>query len=320
LAVKNIQERIKDVRTQVLAKLDEITNHKRKAQEAKAIELQNEFGIMEGSLLVVEVKRASGLRRSPSGEMPSPFVVLMCEGRSEKTKVKPRTSEPVWDELINFQIKHGTSDLLLAVMNQEGPPSNNNLGDFSYNLSQLSDQKKRDEVLTLSGGGSGQLILSMRWIFNKAMVFEEMARQVQNQIALQRSEIDSLRQRLNLLHMPFSIFGPYYDWIILEHPSIKSSEVAIFNEFDTYAHQRLGRELPWRNLMEFCVGLFLCLACLSMLIRPDFPNLCLALAVYFIVSTDDRRFKHFKYFSLAVLLSELYDFAWLFFFCTVSLT
>lgn len=315
LAVSSIQERVQAMRTTVLEHMNEIAGLKRKAVEAKAIEQHNEFGIMEGSLLVVEIKRASGLRRAITGEMPSPFVALFCEGISKKTKVKPKTTEPDWNELLNFEIKHGTSKLMLTVMNQDAPITDNILGDYSYELERLRDQNKRDETLVLSSRsqGAGQLILSLRWIFNKAACFEEMARQLQAEVDLERVEIDNLRQRLNLLHMPFSPFGPYYDWIILEHPSIRSSEVAIFSQLDT----RIGRPLPWQSLMAFSVSVFICLTVLSMFARPDFPNLMLALGAYGLLKNGDGSFKQFKYLSLVFLLSEVYDIAWMFFFFSV---
>lgn len=321
LAVKSIQDRIETLRGQAQAHLKEVQNYKRKAIEAQSIEQHNEFGIMEGSLLVVDIHRATGLTRARTGEVPSPFVALICEGSSHKTKVKPRTMEPVWNESINFQIKHGTAQLLLALMNQDASISDNNMGSVSYPLSNLADQNKRDERLTLTsstGEFAGDLHVSMRWIFNKVKVFEEMARQAKEKVQLCKDEIDMLKHKLNLLHMPFSIYGRFYDWIILEHPTIIQTERVVYGGLDSYTGARLGRRLPWRNLIFICLLLLLSVVTMSMIIRPDFPNLMIGvmMAMWFI--SEDMNYKNYKYMSLVLLVSMLYDAVWFYLFFPVT--
>jgi Ca2+-dependent lipid-binding protein len=74
---------------------------------------------MTGSILSVHVIDARDLR-TRTGEKANAQIRLKIEKQSSKTKVVYNSNDPVWNEVIAFDIATGTDDLVLTVENVDG--------------------------------------------------------------------------------------------------------------------------------------------------------------------------------------------------------
>lgn len=66
-------------------------------QELSSREKMNQFGVMEGSVLIVTVVEARDLKDWELGGL-DPFVMLDCEGQRVETSYKPNSNNPIWNE------------------------------------------------------------------------------------------------------------------------------------------------------------------------------------------------------------------------------
>ena len=70
---------------------------------------------MVGSILSVHVIDARDLVPSQTSRFSNALVKMTIEGQSEKTQEIPNTNDPVWNEVIAFDIYTGTEKLKLTV-------------------------------------------------------------------------------------------------------------------------------------------------------------------------------------------------------------
>ena len=61
-------------------------------------EMMNQFGIMEGSVLIATVIEARELKPAFFGGGIDPFVVLNIEGQKIETSYRANTLNPIWNE------------------------------------------------------------------------------------------------------------------------------------------------------------------------------------------------------------------------------
>jgi hypothetical protein len=317
-AVQLVQDQIEALKAKAQVSLNEAKQYKRQSLEGSLYTPSED----DDSLLKVEVMKASGLRRRDDGGVPSSFVTLICEGATHKTSTKQRTTEPIWGESVNFKVRPSASHLVLVVIDQDAPISRNIVGEVTYPLSQLRHQSKRVVNLAIFSRDTqeeaGVLMVTLSWMISKELIAEERAQQAREKFAIDRDQISSLKMKLNLLHLPFSSLGRYYDLVTLEHPQIKSSEVSFFGGLDQLSVAHTGRKLPWRSVMMISISIALCLSCLTMFVRPDFPNLMLALVLWKWYIDDQSSHKSFKYMSFVLIASLAYDLVWFYYFFTVS--
>mmetsp|Transcript_4825 Transcript_4825/g.4074 ORF Transcript_4825/g.4074 Transcript_4825/m.4074 type:complete len:139 (+) Transcript_4825:177-593(+) len=76
----------------------EITDINTQKQEIARAEIMNQFGIMEGSVLIVTICEGKDLDSWEIGRGIDPFVVLQCEGQRIETSYKSNTYDPIWNE------------------------------------------------------------------------------------------------------------------------------------------------------------------------------------------------------------------------------
>ena len=65
---------------------------------------------------------------------------LAIEGQNSKTQAIQGTNEPVWDEVIIFDIKSGTDTLKLTMLDVESERSRQPIGSVEINLASLSEE------------------------------------------------------------------------------------------------------------------------------------------------------------------------------------
>jgi C2 domain len=119
-------------RGEILARLEEI----------HAAEQVNEYGIMLNSILTARIIEGRGIKNSQSEIV----VVLGIEGqRAQSEPVTVRSgADPVWKEVITFDIVTGREPLFIQVLDGEGGRV---IGQGEIFMDMLLDQYKHDEWL-----------------------------------------------------------------------------------------------------------------------------------------------------------------------------
>ena len=73
----------------------------------------NQYGIMVGSVLTATIIEARDLRAPRLAGSPSPYVVMQVEGQRQSSEGVSGESNPVWNEIITFDILTGKEPLLV---------------------------------------------------------------------------------------------------------------------------------------------------------------------------------------------------------------
>lgn len=88
-------------RSDIFAKLEEISSS----------EQVNQYGVMLHSILTAKVVEGRGLR--PTGQV---VVVMSIEGQTAATEPVTATADPVWKEVITFDIETGSDQLVVQLV------------------------------------------------------------------------------------------------------------------------------------------------------------------------------------------------------------
>lgn len=71
---------------------------------------------MEGSYLSVKVIEGRNLKASDDDQNADPYVRLMIEEQTKETVFQEGTLNPKWNSMFKFDIKKGTEDLEILVL------------------------------------------------------------------------------------------------------------------------------------------------------------------------------------------------------------
>ena len=88
-------------------------------EEIQASEQVNEYGIMINSILTARIIEGRGLRNTSTNTI---VVVLGVEGQKAQTEpvTVTKNQDPVWKEVITFDITTGREPLFVQVLDGEG--------------------------------------------------------------------------------------------------------------------------------------------------------------------------------------------------------
>ena len=112
-------------------------------EEIQASEQVNEYGIMINSILTARIIEGRNLRNTSTNQI---VVVLAVEGQKAQTEpvTVNKNQDPVWKEVITFDITTGREPLFVQVLDGEGGRV---IGQGEVYLDMLLDQYKHDEWL-----------------------------------------------------------------------------------------------------------------------------------------------------------------------------
>lgn len=139
--------------------------------------------IMKNSTLSVHIIDARQLR--PGGaRLSNAQVRLSIEDQSSNTQKVMNSNDPVWNEVIAFDIITGKEDLLLEVQDWVTDKQKKTIGSTKIDLKSLSavseangeiveiDQMKRDDLYELGDGQ--QIRVALQWIYSKVKLLKDI--------------------------------------------------------------------------------------------------------------------------------------------------
>lgn len=106
-------------------------------------------GIMEGSVLTVKIIEARELQSSRMSGSLNPYVVVSIESQRSQTDPVPSSCDPVWNEVIAYDIVTEKEPLTVEVFDSADIGRDALVGRCEINLKNLRDQLAHDEQFQL---------------------------------------------------------------------------------------------------------------------------------------------------------------------------
>jgi stromal membrane-associated protein len=110
----------------------------------------NAYGIMVGSVLTCTVIEARELRSTRLTGSANPYVILSIEGQRSQTDQITGSADPVWNEIMSFDITTGKESLKVEVFDRSDIGRDAPLGECFISLDTLRDQYKHDAWFDLA--------------------------------------------------------------------------------------------------------------------------------------------------------------------------
>lgn len=130
---------------------------------------------MLNSILTIRIIEGRGIRNQ------NQEIVVSMSVEGQRALTEPVTAmkgmDPVWKEVITFDITTGREPLIVQVLDGEGGRV---IGQGEVYLDMLLDQYKHDEWLQLvdlyRGDPAGRLLLNLHWIHSKRKFLQDILR------------------------------------------------------------------------------------------------------------------------------------------------
>ena len=102
---------------------------------------------------------------------------MSIEGETSRTQEIPNTNDPVWNEVIAFDILKGSDTLKLSVIDVISKDEKEQIGACEIDLSFLQDketvdQMKKDRLCDLGDGS--QIRVAIQWIYSKVKLLKDI--------------------------------------------------------------------------------------------------------------------------------------------------
>lgn len=116
-----------------------------KLKEIQQTEQLNSYGVMIGSVLTATLVEARELKSGRITGTVNPYVIISIEGQKSQTDRISPSSDPVWGEIISFDIVTGREPLVIQVFDTADIGRDTLIGECRVSLEILIDQYKHDE-------------------------------------------------------------------------------------------------------------------------------------------------------------------------------
>ena len=161
----------------------------------------NEYGIMHGSILVVQIHEARDLVGGPTA-----YAEVIFENQRQATQAKPTSNRPAWNEKFSFDVVTGNEKVVINVCTSEFA-GRRILGSCSYDLKALTaPDYTYDNWLALkakSGQVVGQIKASLQWIISRVDFFNNIINKIEKEIIDSKNELGFYTEKLKILHGSF---------------------------------------------------------------------------------------------------------------------
>ena len=281
-----IKQRMEDLREQIRQSTIHLKESKKQLAEAESTEELNEFGIMKGSQLTVQVIEAKNLKPVGMASSSNPSVTLTCDKQKIETRRVNRSQSPKWDEAFTFAIAKADMDLKAVIQSEGMLKMADFQGQVSIPLTLVRDQMKHDSWFELHGPKGnepwqGQLRLGIQWIWSRKEYLAAIVKQWEDNISLDKQELDHLQVQLGKLEEPFGfVEGTTALGKVTATVKMDQVEHLLDGHIGNWADQVVGPGFNWQLAVLASIGVLLLLGVFSMFLRPEFPNVMSILAAF----------------------------------------
>jgi hypothetical protein len=162
---------------------------------------------MKGSVLSVNVIDARNLLPlAANRRFANAQVKMSIEGQSMRTQEVANTNDPVWNEVIPFDITEGREKLQLSVIDVVSREDRQEIGKCEIDLDFLCednevDQMKKDRLCDLGNGS--QIRVAIQWIYSKVKLLKDIQAELQAQIEDDEQYLKEAAEDLESMKQPF---------------------------------------------------------------------------------------------------------------------
>jgi hypothetical protein len=306
-------------------------------QDIGKSERMNQYGIMEGSVLIVTVCEARSLQGWESGRGIDPFVMLHSEGQKIETSYKSDTYNPVWNECFTFDIMRGDDPLKLHVYNR-GTFENSFLGKYHLPLESLGTQQeiqgwyKLHEENYDSDKKVGEIKLKIQWIYSRLGLMTDKVQSLQQH----QRKIDDIKRahqrELIMLKSPFLFLfrdkaigrDENEAEILLSIYEPHAKETEMLKPFDKLfkkiiKNSSLGDHF-WQIAFLFAYLIYLIVTILLCIYKAEFWNICIVCLSFYclpganleeLMNSYRAKSKVIRLCVFMIFISFIWDIAWL---------
>ena len=337
--IDDFEMRILECKRKEAAVRSEISDLNIQKRDIAKTEMMNQFGIMEGSVLIATVIESRDLQPAFFGGGIDPFVVLNIEGQKIETSYRANTLNPIWNEWFTFDIKRGDDPLRVTVFDR-GTFQNNFVGKLLINLESLESQQEIEEWHELhednydSPERKGKIKLKLQWIFSRLQLIHNKV----SDLMVFQKKIEDIRKayerELTMIKSPFMfLFSDPTKFVEEDEPEILISiyqahqkEHEISRKLDELVQplkekSTLG-ELFWSAAFVFAYLIYLLLTLLLWIHKPEFLNLAIwCVSSYLLpfmrlpgdLNSPRHKKKAIRIAVVLIFFSWIWDIVWLIF-------
>ena len=167
-------------------------------------EKPNEYNIMEGSMLILQIIEARELY-TLAGSAPNSYVEVEVGENKLKTNVKNQTSSPNWNEkatLKNHSDIVTGQEQILRIKNQGTfRTSDSIIGELMIPLDYLRDQNEKEEWrdIMVNNRKNGRIRIRLTWIYSNVKRYEDLLGDEETKRSNLTSEKSNWQQLLDVL-------------------------------------------------------------------------------------------------------------------------
>jgi hypothetical protein len=310
-----ILDNIKRLKAQISEMSENYIKTQRNLVEAKAKKIQN---LNENNLYII-VKKAEGLKAGGVTGNKAPMVCITCEGREIQTSAVFNPTNPEWNQSFTFPVTQGVGDILIEVYDTERGKKTTLLGEVAIPIRALDNQELHEDYLELKGRSSidrvqGKILVALQWIHDLPVYLQNMIKEYENALKLDKEELESLESYLRELNGPLRP-GSLPEWV-KNNENIESLERAFSTNVNTLFTKTLGQKYTWPFVTRFSVYLFMLLSTISCLCRADglnvrFRQVTLAVVGFWVYTRQIDVPINFRLVFVGIVLAEVLDVVWM---------
>ena len=169
---------------------------------------------MIGSVLTATLVEARELKSGRLTGMVNPYVILSIEGQKSQTDRINPSSDPVWNEIISFDIVTGREPIVIQVFDIADIGRDALIGETQIPLETLQDQYKHDEWFMLENPKNaalgGKIRINLHWIHSRRKFLEDILKIQDLAIEEDKQEKAMLEAQLANMKKPFGFIQAYY--------------------------------------------------------------------------------------------------------------
>ena len=321
-AEKMLWTDIQQLHFQVAETQEKLAQTRNQLAAAQISEALNEHGVMDGSTLTVVVLEAQDLKPSDEEGSADPYTLLLCESQRIETKYHINTLNPIWKETFTFQIKSGTDDLKVIIMDHDTLGTDNFVGQANIPLVGLKDQMEHEDWWSLVGRKGetwqGRVKLKLQWIWSKKLYLASVVQQWEAFIDEDLKSIEELKGTLQKLREPFDPSHMVEKLFSSMH--VRTADDAFSQRIDRVTASALGSSVDWGKFSLLMTVIFLGVTMITMFSRTDFVNVMIGIAGFYLSAIHANSHVPYRLLALSVLATQLFDVAWLLLFGIVGVT
>ncbi|CAI2364733.1 unnamed protein product [Moneuplotes crassus] len=208
-------------------------------RETSKIEVANQYGIMENSVLTITILEAKYIKLSDYDSQGDLYATVECGDQVFKTQHKEGMQAPIWEETVTFKISTGKEEIRVSVMDRSIMKQDSVVGVLYIPITTLSDQQEIEDWFNLEdphggyGESHGRIRLKLWWVYSKTKLIEDRIIQTDEDIEKIFNDKNYYADKVAKLREPF----PWIDNTLQNQSSHSITRVPPANDYSLTSYK-----------------------------------------------------------------------------------